>query len=239
MDLKELLGEELYNQVKEQLGEHEVAVISDGSYIPKDKFNDKINEIKEYKKQLQERDEQMEELSKKAEGHKTLKGQIDSLKQANQEATEKYEKQLREQQFNYELARHLVSHNSRNPKTVKALLDIEEMKITEDGNILGLEEQLNQLKESDSYLFSDSITENNTTDRNILELEKKINQIKETNSYLINYSNTEKNTTELSNPTYFKPGIGGQKTNKPAEKDARTAGAQRAMERYGLNKGDE
>ena|SRR5699024_1805409 len=207
MDLKELLGEELYNQVKEQLGEHEVAVISDGSYIPKDKFNDKINEIKEYKKQLQERDEQMEELSKKAEGHETLQGQIDSLKQANQEATEKYEKQLREQQFNYELDRHLVSHNSRNPKTVKALLDIEEMKITEDGNILGLEEQLNQLKESDSYLFSDS--------------------------------NTENNTTESSNPTDFKPGIGGQKTNKPAEKDARTAGAQRAMERYGLNKGDE
>src|SRR5699024_5051457 len=117
------------------------AVISDGSYIPKDKFNDKINEIKEYKKQLQERDEQMEELSKKAEGHETLQGQIDSLKQANQEATEKYEKQLREQQFNYELDRHLIDNNTINRKIVNKLMDIKEMKIREDINILGLDDQ--------------------------------------------------------------------------------------------------
>ena len=42
--MKELLGEELYNQVKEKIGDKEL-IINDGKYIPKSKFDD-LNEDK-------------------------------------------------------------------------------------------------------------------------------------------------------------------------------------------------
>ena len=42
--MKELLGEELYNQVKEKIGDKEM-FINDGSYIPKKKFDDLMDMI--------------------------------------------------------------------------------------------------------------------------------------------------------------------------------------------------
>ena len=60
--MKELLGEELYNQVKEKLGDKEL-IINDGNYIPKHKFDDLNNDKKELKKQLEEVNAKVQELS--------------------------------------------------------------------------------------------------------------------------------------------------------------------------------
>lgn len=110
------------------------------------------SERKTLKKQLQDRDTQLEDLRGKAQGHDDLQATIDELKQANASAKEQYEKQLHDQQFNYELERHLMSNKARNPKAVRALLDTDTIKL-EDGEVKGLSEQLESLKESDGYLF--------------------------------------------------------------------------------------
>ncbi len=39
MDLKELLGEELYNQVIQKVGDNRIDIVSNGNWIPKDKFD--------------------------------------------------------------------------------------------------------------------------------------------------------------------------------------------------------
>lgn len=52
MSLKELLGEELYNQVVEKAGDNKIAIVSDGNWFPKDKFDDKNNELKNLQGQL-------------------------------------------------------------------------------------------------------------------------------------------------------------------------------------------
>lgn len=54
MSLKELLGEELYNQVTEKVGDNKIAIVSDGNWIPKDKFDEKNNELKGLQGQLTE-----------------------------------------------------------------------------------------------------------------------------------------------------------------------------------------
>ena len=57
-------------------------------------------------------------------------------------------------QFNHALEGALKGANVRNAKAVKALLNLENIKI--DGEaIIGLNEQLEALKESDSYLFAE------------------------------------------------------------------------------------
>ncbi|WP_411955141.1 phage scaffolding protein [Alkalibacillus sp. S2W] len=151
-DLKELLGEELYNQVVEKAGDEKVAVVSDGSYIPKEKFDEKLQEAKDYKQQVEERDNQLDELSKKAQGNEELTQQLEDLKTQNQQTKDEYEQQLQQQAFDHALDKTLTSENVRNPKAVKALLDMDTIKLEED-NLKGLDEQLNSLKENEPYLF--------------------------------------------------------------------------------------
>lgn len=54
--LKEILGEELFKQVEEKLGDKKIAITNDGSWIPKSKFDEIIKEKNEYKKQLEKID---------------------------------------------------------------------------------------------------------------------------------------------------------------------------------------
>lgn len=152
MDLKELLGEKLYQQVAEKAGEHKIAVVSDGSYIPKAKFDEKLNEVKEYKKQIEERDQQLKDLGAKAKGHEELAAKIEELKAQNETTKQEYEQKIQQQAFDHALSSALTGAKVKNSKAVRALLDTEKIKL--DGDTLkGLDEQLNQLKESDSYLF--------------------------------------------------------------------------------------
>ena len=54
--LKEILGQELFEQVEKKLGDKKIAIINDGSWIPKSKFDSVIEEKNQYKKQLEKID---------------------------------------------------------------------------------------------------------------------------------------------------------------------------------------
>ena len=154
MNLKELLGEELYKQVTEKVGDHKLAIVSDGNWIPKEKFDAKNNEVKDLKEQLKQRDAQLDDLQKKAKDSEELTAEINRLKEENKKATQEYEEKLKQQAFDFALERALTNAQAKNPKAVRALLDTESIKLDGD-KLLGLEEQLNALKESDSYLFGE------------------------------------------------------------------------------------
>lgn len=150
MSLKELLGEELYSQVIEKAGDNKIAIVSDGNWIPKEKFDVKNQEVKDLQEQLNNRDEQLEELKKiDAEG---LQAKIDELQQANEQTKTEYEEKLQQQAFEHKLHDVLKDSGVRNVKAVKALLDIDEIKLDGD-KLLGLDGQLEKLKETDDYLF--------------------------------------------------------------------------------------
>src|SRR5690625_3368996 len=127
MDLKELLGEELYNQVIEKAGDNKLAIVSDGNWFPKDKFDTVNNDNKELKRQLEERDTQLEELKKvDAEG---LKQKIQELQTENETTKNEYEEKLQNQAFDHALNNALVGAKVKNTKAVKALLDTESIKL--------------------------------------------------------------------------------------------------------------
>lgn len=152
MDLKELLGEELYNQVMEKAGDNKIAVVSDGSYIPKQKFDDKLEEIKNLKEDLETRDNQLEELKKvDAEG---LQQRIQELQEENENTKTEYEQKIQQQTFDYTLKDALSDAKVRNPKAAKALLDLKSIKLDGD-KLLGLDDQLKAIKVSDPYLFEE------------------------------------------------------------------------------------
>lgn len=154
MDLKQLLGEELYNQVIAKAGDNKLAIVSDGNWFPKDKFDAVNNDNKELKKQLKDRDDQLKELGEKAKGHDDLTQQIKDLQDANKKTAKEYEDKLQKQAFEFALEKSLSEAKAKNPKAVKALLDTSTIKLDGD-KLLGLEEQLKSLQESDGYLFAE------------------------------------------------------------------------------------
>jgi len=154
MDLKELLGDELYNKVKEKLGDKKV-MIDDGNFIPKARF-DEVNEQKnEYKKMVDERDTQLESLKDKAKGHDELTAKLTELETQNKATKEEYEAKMAELKKNTAIDIALSNQKAKNIKAVKALLDMQKVSLDGD-NLIGLEEQLKTLKEKEAYLFGDA-----------------------------------------------------------------------------------
>ncbi|WP_026582130.1 phage scaffolding protein [Bacillus sp. J33] len=152
MDLKELLGEDLYNQVMQKAGENKIAIVSDGNWFPKEKFNQVNNDNKDLKKQLKDRDDQLSDLKTKAAGNEELTKQINDLTELNKKTAADYQAKLDQQAFDFALKDALSVAKAKNPKAVEALLNKEAIKLDGD-KLLGLEEQLKAIKESDSYLF--------------------------------------------------------------------------------------
>lgn len=115
-----------------------------------DKVDSLESQIEDYKTQLADRDTQLEELKKvDAEG---LQAKIDELQQANETTKTEYEQKLQQQAFEHKLESALSGAKVKNTKALKALLDMDTIKL--DGDVLkGLDSQLDSLKESDPYLF--------------------------------------------------------------------------------------
>lgn len=150
-NLKELLGDELYAQVMEKLGDTKI-MIDDGNFIPKARF-DEVNQAKnDYKKMVDDRHTQLKDLQKKASKHDELATEIEQLREQNQSQADEYEQKIQHQRLDHEIEKALITAEAKNVRAVKALLDLDEVKLTDDG-LKGLDSQLEALQESDAYLF--------------------------------------------------------------------------------------
>lgn len=120
----------------------------------KDEADKAKEDAEELKSQLSERDKQLKDLNKKAEGNEELQAQIKQLQEDNKKVSEEYTQKLTQQAFDFSLEKALANAKAKNPKAVKALLNKEAIKL--DGEkLLGLDEQLKALQESDGYLFGE------------------------------------------------------------------------------------
>lgn len=156
MDLKELLGEELFNQVNEKIGDQKIAIVSDGNWFPKAKFDEVNAARKQAESALAERDKQLGDLKKAAEGHEELQSTIKKLQDENKAATEKYEKEMSELRTNTAL-KLAIANDVHDPDLLLGLLDKTQIKLAEDGTITGgLDEQIKNLRESKGFLFKEA-----------------------------------------------------------------------------------
>lgn len=146
-DLKKLLGDQANDELVDKImAEH-------GKGIEKFKtdLDAKQQELDGAKSQLSEANQQIEsfkelkpeELKKAADDWKT------KFEQGQTEATA----QIERLKFDHALESALTGAKAKNPKAVRALLKEADLKLAEDGSIVGFAEQLEKVKSDNDYLF--------------------------------------------------------------------------------------
>lgn len=113
----------------------------------------------EAEKQLESLQGQLTDATKTIEGFKEL--DVDAIKQAADEwqskaeaAKAEAETEIQRLKFDHALEGALTGAKAKNAKAVKALLNFEELKLSqEDGSIIGLDKQLEKVRSDAEYLF--------------------------------------------------------------------------------------
>lgn len=124
-------------------------------YIEKSKYS----EVETAKKQLEEGNKtltkQLEEIKKSAGDNAELKKQIEDMQTANKAKEKEYAESIAKLKLDNAVDLALLGAGAKNNKAVKALLNLEKATIGEDGKVIGLDEQLKNLKkaEDSSFLF--------------------------------------------------------------------------------------
>jgi len=140
------LNEEQATKVMESLS---------GNYVTKTRFNEINESTKQLKKDIEDRDKQLEDLKKvDAEG---LQKKITELQDSNKKNQEDYEAKIKETQLSSAL-KLALNGKVHDADLVTGLIDKTKIELGEDGNVSkGLDEQIKTLQESKSFLF---VTEN-------------------------------------------------------------------------------
>ncbi|MFV3012991.1 phage scaffolding protein [Clostridium botulinum] len=158
--IKDIIGEEAFNALSEdkrkELDKKDFEDVSSGSFILKTRFDQVNEQAKEYKKQVGERDKQINNLKEEYKDVDGLKEKVEQLELDNKTQKETYEKQLSDIAFNNALEKGLGAFSIKDKKLIMALIDKDKLKVDGD-NVIGLKEQIEPLKTSHEYLFDKEI----------------------------------------------------------------------------------
>lgn len=111
------------------------------------------SQVNDYKSQISEREKQLETLKKSAGDSENLKEQISKLQEDNKKANEAYEAKIKQLGIDNAVTLALTNAKAKNVKAVRALLDLNNAELDGDGNLKGLDKQIEKIKTSDAYLF--------------------------------------------------------------------------------------
>ena len=128
-------------------------------YVKKDRYDDIANQTQELNKQLKERDAQLETLKNNSGDNEELKKRIVELQNTNIETENKFNKKLQDYRLNSEIENIGIKNGVKNTKVLKSLLDLTKVVIT-DEQVVGLDEQIQKLKETEDYLFNSETKSN-------------------------------------------------------------------------------
>ncbi|CAG9620875.1 phage scaffolding protein [Sutcliffiella rhizosphaerae] len=119
----------------------------------KTKASDLQTSLDDLKNQLDQRDKDLKDLKKKAEGSEELQTQLSDLQRKYDTDKADYEKKIKDTQLSTAL-KLVLNGKVHDTDMVIDRIDKEKIKLDNDGNVTdGLDDQLKTLKESKAFLF--------------------------------------------------------------------------------------
>lgn len=149
-DLKKLLGDSATDEVIDKV----MALHGTGIEEFKTKLTNAETEHDQLKTQLEDANKQIESF--KGMNVDEIKKSADEYKTKFEQAQEESKNQLAALKFEHALDGHLATAKAKNPKAVKALLDMDILRKAYDeksGAIVNFDEHLKPVKEQNDYLF--------------------------------------------------------------------------------------
>nr|DAL74188.1 MAG TPA: minor structural protein [Caudoviricetes sp.] len=164
--LKEVLGEgyEAFAQMMKQYNEKspdkavKLANLSEGGYVSKEKYAALEAEAGGYKEQLTGLREDLQKLQEEGGGKAELNNKLSALQAKYDADTKALAEKLDAARLDSALDLSLIKAGARSTKALRGLLELDKIKLDGD-ELLGLSEQLEQVKKENSYLFQDAAPE--------------------------------------------------------------------------------
>lgn len=105
--------------------------------------------------QVSDRDKQLETLKASTGDAEAMKKQIEDLQTENATVKTTHESEMTQLKVNFAVEKALTGANAKNVKAVMALLDLDDAKLDKEGNVKGLQEQIDKLTadEGTKFLF--------------------------------------------------------------------------------------
>ena len=152
--LRPILGEELFTQFEEKMQGATgitLANIADGSHIPKAKFDEVNGKLKTANQTITNLNNQLTAAQEKAGSMDELNSKVTQLTNDLADRDTK----IAQIGMRYRVKDELRSMGVRNPDMLLNMLDLS--KVTEqEGKLVGLTEQVDPYRKSDSYLFNNT-----------------------------------------------------------------------------------
>lgn len=117
-------------------------------------------EVKLYKDRIEEQNTKLDELRNQVNSGEDLNEKIKALQDANKQKDEQHQEEMNKVKLRYEIDKELDRAGAKNRIAVMALVDENDVQLSDDEGVKGLSDQLEKLKESDSYLFNDDGSQN-------------------------------------------------------------------------------
>ena len=152
MDLKELLGEELYKQVSEKLGDKKI-IINDGSYLPKNKFDEKNEEVKILKEKVTSLEKTAKDTETLVKDNEDLKSKYSSLQEQSKKDLESKDKQISHITKKTALSKSLQEKGARYSDLLIKEFDLDTLEL-EGETVKDFDTLLNPLKERYKDMFT-------------------------------------------------------------------------------------
>lgn len=128
-------------------------------YVPKERFTEVNEAKKKAEADVEERDAQIEEIKKSAGDNEALRKQIEELQDASKEAEQKYQEELKDAKLTNAI-KLAITGKAHDEDMVANLFDKSKLVLSDDGKVVGIEEQLKTLKEGKSFLFKEEQKDN-------------------------------------------------------------------------------
>lgn len=122
-------------------------------YVPKSRFDEVNTAKKTAEDTIKERDKQIETLRTSAGTVDDLKNQIATLQADNRAKDEKHAAEMKQLQIDNAVNSALSAAKAKNLKAVKALLNLENAELADDGTVKGLDAQIKALTEAEDSKF--------------------------------------------------------------------------------------
>lgn len=157
--LNEIIGEDAFKALPDGVKNKykDTDFVDSTGYVEKSELDTANNSIKDYKKQLKDRDTQLETLKDKSKGNEELTAEIERLKGENETATKDYESKLTKIKLDTAVKESLKQSKVKDIELAMKLINYDNIKLSDGGKVVGINEQIEPMKKDREYLFEKEV----------------------------------------------------------------------------------